>query len=74
MTDENPMTDENKEKIKKSRNLTLIMAILVSITAAMRWLGLFGFDENSMGPMFSTILALVLFATAAYKHKSLSKL
>ena len=67
------MTKEEQDKIKKSRNLTLIMAILVSITAAMRWLGLFGFDENSMGPMFSTILALVLFGLAAYKHKSLSK-
>ena len=67
------MTKEEQDKIKKSRNLTLIMAVLVSITAAMRWLGLFGFDENSMGPMFSTILALVLFALAFYKHKSLNK-
>ena len=67
------MTDQEREKIKKSRNLTLLMAVLVSITAAMRWSGLFGFDENSMSPWFSTILALVLFATAAYKHKSLTK-
>lgn len=67
------MTDQEREKIKKSRNLSLLMAVLVSITAGLRWFGLFGFDDGSMGPMFSTILALVLFATAAYKHNSLKK-
>ncbi len=67
------MTKIDQDKIKKSRNLTLIMAILVSITAGMRWLGLFGFDENSIGPLFSTVLALILFAMAFFKHKSLSK-
>lgn len=67
------MTKIDQDKIKKSRNLTLIMAILVSITAGMRWLGLFGFDENSIGPLFSTVLALILFAMAFLKHKSLSK-
>ena len=67
------MTNESQEKIKKSRNLTLIVAVLVSISAGARWLGLYGLDENSISPWFSTILALVLFILAAYKHKSLSK-
>lgn len=67
------MTNESQENIKRSRNLTLIVAVLVSISAGARWLGLYGLDENSISPWFSTILALVLFILAAYKHKSLSK-
>ena len=68
------MTDQSQEKIKKSRNLTLLVAVLVSISATLRWLGLYGLGEDSISPWFSTILALVLFLIAAYHHKRLAKL
>ncbi len=68
------MTDQSQEKIKKSRNLTLLVAVLVSISATLRWLGLYGLGENSISPWFSTILALVLFLIATYHHKRLARL
>jgi len=68
------MTDQSQEKIKKSRNLTLLVAVLVSISAILRWLGLYGLGDDSISPWFSTILALVLFLIAAYQHKRLGKL
>lgn len=68
------MTDHNEKKIKKSRNLTLLVAVLVSISASLRWLGLYGLGDDSISPWFSTILALVLFSMAAYQHKRLRKL
>ncbi len=68
------MTDQSQEKIKKSRNLTLLVAVLVSISAILRWLGLYGLDDDSISPWFSTILALVLFLIAAYYHERLGKI
>jgi len=65
-------TNEQLAKLKKSRNLTLIVAVLVSISAAMRWFGVY--ETEGFSPWVSTILAILLFASAFYTHNKIKKL
>lgn len=65
-------TEQPLNKLKKSRNLTLIVAVLISISAAFRWFGLY--ETPGFSPWVSTILALILFASAYHTHTKIKKL
>lgn len=64
--------DEQISKLKKSRNLTLIVAVIISISAAARWIG--WYETPGFSPWISAGLALVLFASAAYTHSKINKI
>ena len=65
-------TNSQLAKLKKSRNITLIVAVLVSASAAFRWFGLY--ETEGFSPWVSTILAILLFASATHTHSKIKKL
>ena len=64
--------DQQLSKLKRSRNLSLIVAVLVSISAAFRWFGVY--ETAGFSPWVSTILALILFASAFHTHNKIKNI
>jgi len=67
------MTDQNLDKLKNSRNITLLIAVLISISALMRWLGVFGDPDSPLSPWLSTACAAIMLVASAHKHQKLTK-
>ncbi len=63
--------DQQISKLKKSRNISLIVAVFISISAAARWIG--WYETPGFSPWVSAGLALLLFASAAHTHSKISK-
>lgn len=53
------------DKLRKARNIELILGLIIGTGTVLRWLGLY--DVGSISPWLSTLVSLVVLGSAGYK-------
>ncbi len=64
---------ENINKLKKSRNIWLIVAVVAAFGAAMRWFGVYGAGSGTIN-WLTIVMFIVAIFVVINKHIKLSKL
>ncbi|MFK7794171.1 MAG: hypothetical protein AB8B89_02370 [Gammaproteobacteria bacterium] len=64
---------ENISKLKKSRNVWVLVAIVATLGAIMRWLGVYGAGPGTIN-WLTIIMAIVAIVIAISRHIKLSSL
>jgi hypothetical protein len=64
---------ENINKLKKSRNIWLIVAVVAAFGAAMRWFGVYGAGPGTIS-WLTIVMSIVAILVVIIKHIKLSNL
>lgn len=64
--------EQQISKLKRSRNISLIVAVITAVSAAARWMGLY--ETPGFSPWVSAGLSLILFISVAHTQNKINKL